>query len=123
MRTPLIQQVLILILMEDTLRELKLFMMIFYQQECLNPYSNGRYSTRCCCSSRPCSWLLVLILILMEDTLRVKKSLANHICKLCLNLYSNGRYSTRQPSFCNLRVARSLNPYSNGRYSTRAARI
>ena len=64
------ENVLILILMEDTLRVVvdDCFWVI---DRGLNPYSNGRYSTRL--------W-----------TIRAMTTK-----QLCLNPYSNGRYSTR----------------------------
>ena len=62
--------VLILILMEDTLRELRTISILDVKKFGLNPYSNGRYSTR---QANPLNngYQAVLILILMEDTLRV----------------------------------------------------
>ena len=62
----------------------------------LNPYSNGRYSTRryFCISCGQTNQ--VLILILMEDTLRGLSEQKSNISKTfaSLNPYSNGRYST-----------------------------
>ena len=68
LRTMKYIEVLILILMEDTLRDL-LSMMYYKSLMSLNPYSNGRYSEsedgKICVRAS-----YVLILILMEDTLR-----------------------------------------------------
>ena len=57
--------------MEDTLRVLKAEKGYLFTY-CLNPYSNGRYSTR---YNKQCVEIAgqVLILILMEDTLRAKR--------------------------------------------------
>ena len=94
-------RVLILVLMEDTLREANGSGTFFYLKNGLNPCSNGRYSqssqvgavneTNVCLN--PCSngrysqrvsdaaqlnELFVLILVLMEDTLRDTANLLNN---------------------------------------------
>ena len=65
--------VLILVLMEDTLRENRYGINKEFRL-CLNPCFNGRYSqsTR---NTAKCRYTMVLILVLMEDTLRVIESL------------------------------------------------
>ena len=85
-------EVLILILMEDTLRVLI--------GQLLLPLKG------------------VLILILMEDTLRVSTSVSSLLRNVRLNPYSNGRYSESYQR--TVRITHRiicLNPYSNGRYS------
>ena len=62
--------VLILVLMEDTLRVLLNFVMMKVLR-CLNPCSNGRYSQSSVWILRNKNLVGVLILVLMEDTLRV----------------------------------------------------
>ena len=62
--------VLILVLMEDTLRVMR-DADDFAQKLSLNPCFNGRYSQRTICFKIYCSYSYVLILVLMEDTLRV----------------------------------------------------
>ena len=65
------QVVLILVLMEDTLRGQSTS--VFHPHFCLNPCFNGRYSQ----SSSDATYRIandVLILVLMEDTLRVAKT-------------------------------------------------
>ena len=64
-------EVLILILMEDTLRACCPLRLTCYAARCLNPYSNGRYSTR------------------------TLPPLRRSLGTASLNPYSNGRYSTR----------------------------
>ena len=59
--------VLILVLMEDTLRENEYY--IYERYDSLNPCFNGRYSQRVDIFTIPGS-PNVLILVLMEDTLR-----------------------------------------------------
>ena len=84
--------VLILVLMEDTLR------VMFAEMQKLK--------------------LSVLILVLMEDTLRV--GLLQFLLVLCcLNPCFNGRYSQSAKSVKNLKVKNGLNPCFNGRYSQR----
>ena len=61
--------VLILVLMEDTLR-VCLLQRLMRVMTCLNPCFNGRYSQRRLMSD-PIRLTDVLILVLMEDTLRV----------------------------------------------------
>ena len=64
-----LESVLILVLMEDTLRVKKLT--IYQISQSLNPCFNGRYSQRLNNNSyATVQW--VLILVLMEDTLRVQ---------------------------------------------------
>ena len=60
--------VLILVLMEDTLRA-AVAAIDYHLLVRLNPCFNGRYSQRCS-ASRKEAVLDVLILVLMEDTLR-----------------------------------------------------
>ena len=110
-------QVLILVLMEDTLREVQVFE-ISPDEESLNPCFNGRYSQRS--YVRKYNYIFnvlilvlmedtlrgtistwksadsgVLILVLMEDTLRVREKLDGQMDK-CLNPCFNGRYSQRR---------------------------
>ena len=83
--------VLILVLMEDTLRvkeEIKSTGKI----NCLNPCFNGRYSQR----------------VLCYDIINYK---------ICLNPCFNGRYSQRRGRVMKLYMVLSLNPCFNGRYS------
>ena len=83
--------VLILVLMEDTLRvkeEIKSTGKI----NCLNPCFNGRYSQRVVCYD-----------------------IINY--KICLNPCFNGRYSQRRGRVMKLYMVLSLNPCFNGRYS------
>ena len=62
-------EVLILVLMEDTLRDKLICISVIWR--CLNPCFNGRYSTRLCKRRRKAeTFRQVLILVLMEDTLR-----------------------------------------------------
>ena len=63
--------VLILILMEDALRDL-FCKSHHYVPECLNPYSDGRCSKRYNLVDERGKSLGVLILILMEDALRAQ---------------------------------------------------
>ena len=84
-------RVLILVLMEDTLR-------VQYDNycaaciDCLNPCFNGRYSQR---AKSVLLWgvLKVLILVLMEDTLRATNITFKNNSMKCLNPCFNGRYS------------------------------
>ena len=90
--------VLILILMEDTLRVHQMQDLLTFLYS-LNPYSNGRYSESrfACTRCRPIP---------------------------SLNPYSNGRYSESLAEQTGSVVTRlSLNPYSNGRYSEREERF
>ena len=112
-----VAQVLILVLMEDTLRAL-IYLCIHYRPISLNPCSNGRYSQSYVMqnipihykSLNPCSngrysqskkkfgskiQKPVLILVLMEDTLRGYTSIAQALWYRGLNPCSNGRYSQR----------------------------
>ena len=84
--------VLILVLMEDTLRGIHIFCRIYFL-------------------------LIVLILVLMEDTLRVilKAAILNSV--QCLNPCFNGRYSQRVTLTKMKKKQGSLNPCFNGRYS------
>ena len=84
--------VLILVLMEDTLRG---------QGDRHNNNGGG-----------------VLILVLMEDTLRAMNnfSVTGYIC---LNPCFNGRYSQSQVARNNYKTSKGLNPCFNGRYSQR----
>ena len=66
------KSVLILVLMEDTLRDD--FSAEPSGEWCLNPCFNGRYSQRKKSSGRRSKNLIVLILVLMEDTLRDPKT-------------------------------------------------
>ena len=88
--------VLILVLMEDTLREKKV--RVEDPKNRLNPCFNGRYSQSERCSSRElCS--CVLILVLMEDTLRVGNKRFRLFFKSGLNPCFNGRYSQRAKTY------------------------
>ena len=90
--------VLILILLEDTLWVIWNFYMKFIIKS-LNPYSIGRYSLR------------VLI----------NNKIFFHIC---LNPYSIGRYSLRRAWMTSVvKPNWRLNPYSIGRYSLRCFRV
>ena len=82
--------VLILVLMEDTLREVMLI--------------------TCLCST------MVLILVLMEDTLRAFSSSDTKVV-FGLNPCFNGRYSQRLNDGAVYQPSGSLNPCFNGRYS------
>ena len=109
--------VLILVLMEDTLRVPCVLLDNHNGEHCLNPCFNGRYSQRrtmfvfhlVLISLNPCFngrysqrqlWILliwkikVLILVLMEDTLRVWIIFVNQL-RFRLNPCFNGRYSQR----------------------------
>ena len=81
--------VLILVVMEDTLREY--IDLVSVNPVCLNPCCNGRYSQRNYIISEN-TLLSVLILVVMEDTLR---DFDYHILDLSrgLNPCCNGRYS------------------------------
>ena len=85
------KKVLILVLMEDTLRVISTF-----------PNSPKK---------------LVLILVLMEDTLRGPKNLLR--LRISLNPCFNGRYSQRIISLLCGYILGCLNPCFNGRYSQR----
>ena len=63
--------VLILVLMEDTLREIMTNLKDLASKS-LNPCFNGRYSQRIKLNTTNPETLEVLILVLMEDTLRVR---------------------------------------------------
>ena len=65
--------VLILVLMEDTLR-VAMFNENAQNYERLNPCFNGRYSQRYVKQQQSCSQVRVLILVLMEDTLRARNN-------------------------------------------------
>ena len=109
--------VLILVLMEDTLRVCWLSSYCYFCFS-LNPCFNGRYSQRYII--RLLAMIpTVLILVLMEDTLRVILQLVLKQCKCCLNPCFNGRYSQRDAEVKNFDKAASLNPCFNGRYSQR----
>ena len=84
-------QVLILVLMEDTLRGY--FLYFTFPFICLNPCFNGRYSQRSAIPLCTDVYAAVLILVLMEDTLRDKKKFGSKIQKPSLNPCFNGRYS------------------------------
>ena len=82
--------VLILVLMEDTLRG-GAVIDILQEDVGLNPCFNGRYSQRTSKATRV--WkILVLILVLMEDTLRGLRTFLQNVL-MCLNPCFNGRYS------------------------------
>ena len=109
--------VLILVVMEDTLRAK--IMERYYVQECLNPCCNGRYSQRITLTNKnkkirglnPCC------------NGRYSQSIKDfEKCRLnaCLNPCSNGRYSQSSIFEDDLIYYCSLNPCSNGRYSQRA---
>ena len=107
--------VLILVLMEDTLRERKLSQ---HQACCrLNPCFNGRYSQRIRIFKHK-AMVAVLILVLMEDTLRGSRPQAwlTLTDVLILVLMED---TLRDPllagSFVN--TTGGLNPCFNGRYS------
>ena len=85
--------VLILVVMEDTLRAK--IMERYYVQECLNPCCNGRYSQR---------------ITLTNKNKKIRG----------LNPCCNGRYSQSIKDFEKCRLNACLNPCSNGRYSQRA---
>ena len=85
--------VLILIIMEDTLRD-KLLLRFKLKVKRLNPYYNGRYSP---------SLRITKIRLLLKS----------------LNPYYNGRYSPSSKVFGGQALAAGLNPYYNGRYSPR----
>ena len=86
-------QVLILVLMEDTLRE------------------DMKASTKIAA--------IVLILVLMEDTLRVKGISKDMHLPLSLNPCFNGRYSQSKGKIGYTPLFWCLNPCFNGRYSQR----
>ena len=67
--------VLILVLMEDTLRD-SAQPLLTSTTKCLNPCFNGRYSQRHWKGKRPQNGL-VLILVLMEDTLRGRNKVSS----------------------------------------------
>ena len=86
----------------------------------LNPYYNGRYSTR----EAEDLWneLIekVLILIIMEDTLRVNLCLLLRFqVNVLILIIMEDTLRELQNRFI-LKSVLSLNPYYNGRYSTRA---
>ncbi len=86
--------VLILVVMEDTLRVFKSARELKKEMvDGLNPCCNGRYSQRSYFTiSTLVSW--VLILVVMEDTLRDSASKRVYINKIrSLNPCCNGRYS------------------------------
>ena len=112
--------VLILVLMEDTLRErVKAKLSLFLY--CLNPCFNGRYSQ----SHRSLRYyhqtFRVLILVLMEDTLRATNSETLEFLTASLNPCFNGRYSQSEAVQVILAGAKRLNPCFNGRYSQRVS--
>ena len=86
------KSVLILVLMEDTLGDIGTAEK--GKEVSLNPCSNGRYSRR------------------LENN-------PNYTKRICLNPCSNGRYSRRSAKTQTLKTSTSLNPCSNGRYSRR----
>ena len=83
--------VLILVLMEDTLRVDRMTA-VLSKVNGLNPCFNGRYSQSLTHVSRLRIEEVVLILVLMEDTLRELLLLLILIIN-CLNPCFNGRYS------------------------------
>ena len=87
------EQVLILVLMEDTLR-----VPILMKKKMV---------------------VEVLILVLMEDTLRGLVSGIKNKSVLSLNPCFNGRYSQRKVTACVRDKKQGLNPCFNGRYSQR----
>ena len=88
-------EVLTLILLEDTLRVSLCRWYDSWMRLSLNPYSNGRYSTRTFERQQIVRRQMVLILILMEDTLWVHPCYVEGDKQQGLNPYSNGRYSMR----------------------------
>ena len=86
--------VLILVLMEDTLRG---DLPLNFENDIisLNPCFNGRYSQSCTLALSVSNQPDVLILVLMEDTLRVSTGLRCLQASTCLNPCFNGRYSQR----------------------------
>ena len=93
-----VAQVLILVLMEDTLRAL-IYLCIHYRPISLNPCSNGRYSQSYVMqnipihykSLNPCS---------NGRYSQSKKKVRVEDPKACLNPCSNGRYSQRLHQYC-----------------------
>ena len=114
-KNELILGVLILVLMEDTLR-VRRELNISIKKLRLNPCFNGRYSQRQVTSAKT-QKLKVLILVLMEDTLRAVKYTKCHHRKLGLNPCFNGRYSQSPRDINDVFTDMSLNPCFNGRYS------
>ena len=108
--------VLILVLMEDTHREIPTNPPK-PSSSSLNPCSNGRYSQSVQQYSIYAIDSVVLILVLMEDTHRVVVQEENTVLT-CLNPCSNGRYSQSEKDGISYAIY-SLNPCSNGRYSQR----
>ena len=86
--------VLILVLMEDTLRAAQF---------------SGVVDGFC----------TVLILVLMEDTLRDEQFFSYRLHLQSLNPCFNGRYSQREPQWRKVKIPGCLNPCFNGRYSQR----
>ena len=143
--TGYICKVLILVLMENTLRARR---WAASEGACisLNPCSNGKYSQSVGKWANNVMNIKVLILVLMEDTLRDYKSYARYVVE-CLNPCFNGRYSQRTNLFNYLKLkivlilvlmedtlrgvasftknssSTSLNPCFNGRYSQRNQNI
>ena len=88
-------EVLILVLMEDTLRG---DLPLNFENDIisLNPCFNGRYSQSCTLALSVSNQPDVLILVLMEDTLRVETWVKKEDTATCLNPCFNGRYSQSQ---------------------------
>ena len=84
--------VLILVLMEDTLRAV-IENTDEDDDECLNPCFNGRYSQSLSLLPREETLPSVLILVLMEDTLRANPNPVTKGFDVGLNPCFNGRYS------------------------------
>ncbi len=134
--------VLILVVMEDTLR-VRIKMVMELHCKSLNPCCNGRYSQRAqgmtltkmsgclnpCCNGRYSQSSVkalscqtedtVLILVVMEDTLRVRIKMVMELHCKSLNPCCNGRYSQRAQGMTLTKMSGCLNPCCNGRYSQR----
>ena len=87
-----LEGVLILVLMEDTLRVFTIFVTLIRYS--LNPCFNGRYSQSKWANNVMNIRKVVLILVLMEDTLRAQRLMRTKR-KQSLNPCFNGRYSQR----------------------------
>ena len=107
--------VLILVVMEDTLREY--IDLVSVNPVCLNPCCNGRYSQRNYIISEN-TLLSVLILVVMEDTLReLSESTFRKVLIVLILVVMED--TLRELVKNGAKAVKSLNPCCNGRYSQR----
>ena len=91
-----IKEVLILVLMEDGLRDLYCLPFTVVVCRCLNPCFNGRWSASSERKAQKANKKAVLILVLMEDGLRGSGNFQVAYFIVGLNPCFNGRWSARK---------------------------